>query len=712
MILLEPDSFVLKKSLLSCFTSEKRDIVDIKLVDFDNVLYHIVTPDDNNVNHLNFSMQMRCFNEAMGYGAGDVLQRIYGNYIDPNTAQGYNVTLRFDLDQLPEDAEGLAQRVSEVKRMIISAPFEQAIQYWESKPEQPGPLMALPYRENETLYVQAHVDRITVIFSVLFKEEMDQVFGKVFLQEFVDVRRQGVLPNAPQVLYSSRDPPLEIRDVVKFTPGENRGFVTFILTPRHFADLEVREKTISQIPLFRDYLQYHIKCAKAYMHSRMRTRVSDFLKVLNRAKPDHSAIHSEKRTVREMQIDDGSNGDDDGDGGEDYDLEEKSCRLSTRNIGMTSYFDKGTKPDFNYEAFDHVTWWVGNAKQAASYYCSNFGFKPLAYKGLETGERNVVSHVVYNNKAVFQFQSALKPGNKEFTEFIGQHGDGVKNVAFSVDDARACFQMAVDGGAAAVKEPWEEEDEHGKVVMATVSVYGDTDHTFVQRQGYRGIFLPGYRQGTSNRAFEILENVPVNYIDHCVSNQPSDMMAEVCKRYERMLGFHRFWSVDDKEVCTDYSSLRSVVMAEYNEKVKMPINEPAPGKGKSQIDEYIEFYGGPGIQHIAINTPDVIEAVRHMRERGAEFLRTPHTYYESLRERLKTSLVDIKEDLAVLEELGILVDYDDNGYLLQIFTRPLQDRPTLFLEFIQRNNHQGFGQGNFKALFEAIEREQADRGNL
>ena len=227
------------------------------------------------------------------------------------------------------------------------------------------------------------------------------------------------------------------------------------------------------------------------------------------------------------------------------------------------------------------------------------------------------------------------------------------------------------------------------------------------------MFLPGYKTLLSSTIYDRTSDVPVNYIDHCVSNQPSDMMVEICQRYERMLGFHRFWSVDDKEVCTDYSSLRSIVMAEYDEKVKMPINEPAPGKHKSQIDEYIEFYGGPGIQHIAINTSNIIEAVSLMHKRGAEFLKTPHTYYKSLRERLKSSSVDIKEDLSVLEDLGILVDYDEGGYLLQIFTRPLQDRPAqYFSEFIQRNNHQGFGQGNFKALFEAIEREQQARGNL
>ncbi|KAJ1679563.1 Arp complex subunit [Spiromyces aspiralis] len=298
MILLEPDSYVLEKSLLSCFMSAKREVVDIKLVDFDNVVYHLATPDNELPSVLTLSVQLPCYSKAVEYGAGEILQREYGEYLSAETRQGYDVTFRFDLDQVgAEEAERLARKLSSVKRRIISAPFERAIEYWESKPENAGPLMGLPYREKEELYVQAHADRITVIFSVLFKEEMDQVFGRVFLQEFVDVRRQGVLPNAPQVLYSNREPPLEIREVVKPVAGENRGYVTFILTPRHFADAEVREKTVSQIPLFRDYLQYHIKCAKAYMHSRMRTRVSEFLKVLNRAKPDHSTT-AEKRTAR------------------------------------------------------------------------------------------------------------------------------------------------------------------------------------------------------------------------------------------------------------------------------------------------------------------------------------------------------------------------------------------------------------------------------
>ncbi|KAJ1998050.1 hypothetical protein H4R26_005606 [Coemansia thaxteri] len=380
---------------------------------------------------------------------------------------------------------------------------------------------------------------------------------------------------------------------------------------------------------------------------------------------------------------------------------------------MTSYADKGIKPVVNYEAFHHLTFWVGNAKQAAAYYIIHFGFHYIGYQGLETGHREVASHAVGNGDLVFVFQSALRPGNKEITEFLGLHGDGVRNVAFAVDDARECYRLAVAKGATAIKEPWTESDEHGEVVMSTIRVYGDTDHTFVQASGYKGLFLPGFVATDSFRALnDVLPPVPVMFIDHCVSNQPEDKMIEVTERYEQMLGFHRFWSVDDKDVHTEYSSLRSIVMAEWNEKVKMPINEPAPGLRKSQIEEYIEFNGGPGIQHIAVRTHDIITAVSSMKKRGAEFLYTPKTYYDDLRQRLKKSKVTVTEDLDMLEKLHILVDFDDQGYLLQIFTRPVEDRPTVFLEFIQRHNHQGFGAGNFGQLFRAIEREQELRGNL
>ncbi|KAJ2140115.1 hypothetical protein IW136_002740 [Coemansia sp. RSA 678] len=381
---------------------------------------------------------------------------------------------------------------------------------------------------------------------------------------------------------------------------------------------------------------------------------------------------------------------------------------------MTSYADKGAKPGVGFEAFHHINFWVGNAKQAASYYITHFGFHYIGYQGLETGHRDVASHVVGNGSLVFMFQTALRPGNAEMTEFLGRHGDGVKNVAFTVDDARKCYEMAVSKGATSVREPWTESDESGSVTMATIRVYGDTDHTFVEMHAYNGRFLPGFIAPSYNfqEMNDALPPVPVEFIDHCVSNQPENQMVEVTERYERMLGFHRFWSVDDKDISTEYSSLRSIVMAEYDERVKMPINEPAQGLRKSQIDEYIEFYDGPGIQHIAVRTNDIITAVTNMKKRGAQFLATPKTYYDELRERLKLSKITVTEDLDMLEKLDILVDFDDQGYLLQIFTMPVEDRPTVFLEFIQRHNHQGFGAGNFGQLFKAIEREQALRGNL
>jgi len=380
---------------------------------------------------------------------------------------------------------------------------------------------------------------------------------------------------------------------------------------------------------------------------------------------------------------------------------------------MTSFQDKGSKPAVgNYYGFDHVVWWVGNAKQAAEWYCIRFGFEPVAYRGLETGHREVVSHVLKQGNIFFVFQSPLNPGNKAMGDHMMQHGDGVRDVAFTVEDARAIYEKAVSRGAKSIREPWEEKDEHGTVIMATVATYGDTHHTFVQRKDYKGTFLPGYAPARKDPVLAVLPDVGLDFIDHCVGNQPDNEMEPVCKWYEKMLDFHRFWSVDDKQIMTEYSALRSVVMTDYDEKVKMPINEPAVGKKKSQIQEYVEFYGGAGVQHIALNTKDVLKAVAALRARGVEFLPAPKAYYDNLRLRLAASPVKVKEDLAEIEKLSILVDYDDNGYLLQIFTKPLQDRPTVFIEIIQRNNHNGFGAGNFKALFEAIEAEQARRGNL
>ncbi|KAG0099069.1 hypothetical protein BGZ93_009263 [Podila epicladia] len=366
----------------------------------------------------------------------------------------------------------------------------------------------------------------------------------------------------------------------------------------------------------------------------------------------------------------------------------------------------------NYEGFDHVVFWVGNAKQAASFYCTRFGFKEVAYRGLETGHRDVCSHVVQQDKITFVFMSPLNPNNKVFSDHLALHGDGVKDVAFTVDDVKSIYDRAIEKGAKSIRAPFEEKDEHGSVWMATIATYGDTEHTFVQRSGYKGTFLPGYVLPRHQDPLQdILPVVGLNYIDHCVGNQPDGEMLQACEMYEQQLGFHRFWSVDDSQIHTEYSALRSIVMADPTEKVKMPINEPAMGKKKSQITEYCEYYGGAGVQHIALNTSNVIQAVSNLRARGMDFLSVPASYYENLRLRLQGSTTKIAEDLDIIQNLNILVDYDESGYLLQIFTKPVQDRPTVFIEIIQRRGHEGFGAGNFKALFEAIEREQELRGN-
>ncbi|XP_061624658.1 4-hydroxyphenylpyruvate dioxygenase [Phyllopteryx taeniolatus] len=381
---------------------------------------------------------------------------------------------------------------------------------------------------------------------------------------------------------------------------------------------------------------------------------------------------------------------------------------------MTTYSDKGEKHERGqFLSFDHLTFWVGNAKQAASYYCNKLGFESFAYRGLETGSRDVVSHAVKQGKIIYVFSSALNPGNKEMGAHLVEHGDGVKDVAFAVENCDSLVQKAKERGAAIVKEPFTLEDKHGKVRLAVLQTYGDTTHTLVERAGYCGLFLPGFQPPLfKDPLLAALPEGKLNFIDHVVGNQPEEEMVPVVEWYQKNLLFHRFWSVDDKQMETDFSSLRSTVVANYEETVKMPINEPAVGKRKSQIQEYVEYYGGPGVQHIAMNTSDIITAIRNLKQRGTDFLSVPDTYYQQLREKLKDSKVKIAEDLDVLQELKILVDYDDTGYLLQIFTKPVQDRPTVFLEVIQRHNHQGFGAGNFKSLFEAIEADQHARGNL
>jgi len=381
---------------------------------------------------------------------------------------------------------------------------------------------------------------------------------------------------------------------------------------------------------------------------------------------------------------------------------------------MQKNFEKGTRPEVGrFYGFDHVKFLVGNALQAADWYIARFGFKRIGYSGLETGSREIVQHVIKQDRIIFVFASPLNPDNQELGQQLMKHGDGVKDVAFTVDDCRGIYQKAVSRGAKSVKEPCESSDVHGTVVISSVQTYGDTIHTFVERKNYKGFFLPGFAPINEEDPFERLsEPVGLNFVDHVVGNQPLDIMEPVSQWYETHLDFHRFWSVDDSIIHTEYSSLKSIVVTDFDEVVKMPINEPALGRKKSQIQEYVDYYGGSGVQHIALNTSDIITAVTNLRKRGAKFLTIPSSYYKNLRQRLVSSPIKVSEDLDVLEKLHILVDFDDQGYLLQLFTKPVEDRPTLFLEVIQRHNNQGFGAGNFKSLFEAIERDQAERGNL
>lgn len=353
---------------------------------------------------------------------------------------------------------------------------------------------------------------------------------------------------------------------------------------------------------------------------------------------------------------------------------------------------------------DYVEFYVSNAKQAAHFYKSAFGFQSLAHSGLETGNREYESYVVVQDKIRFVLTSPLKSGT-EIGRHIDKHGDGVKATAFWVDDATYAFNEAVKRGAKPFMEPQKEEDENGHVVRAGIYTYGETVHMFVERKNYQGIFLPGFRkwETTYNPA-----SIGLKYVDHMVGNVELGKMNEWVSFYEDVLGFAQILSFDDKDISTEYTALMSKVMSNGNGRIKFPINEPADGKKKSQIEEYLDFYEGAGVQHIAVATDDIIHTVTELRNRGVEFLRVPTTYYDVLIDRVG----EIDEDLEPLRELGILVDRDDEGYLLQIFTRPVEPRPTLFFEIIQRKGAQSFGKGNFKALFEAIEREQELRGTL
>jgi 4-hydroxyphenylpyruvate dioxygenase len=363
-----------------------------------------------------------------------------------------------------------------------------------------------------------------------------------------------------------------------------------------------------------------------------------------------------------------------------------------------------THDTFPINGTDFIEFYVGNAKQAAHFYQSAFGFQMLAYRGPETGVRDRVSYLVVQNKIRFVLTSPLGPDG-DIAEHVRKHGDGVRDIALWVDDARDAYEKAVERGAESAYEPRVVRDDDGEVVTAGIKIYGDTIHSLVERRNYRGPFLPGFQLREPR-----YQSQPTGllHVDHCVGNVELGKMNYWVGFYERVMGFKNLISFDDEDISTEYSSLMSKVMANGNERIKFPINEPAQGKKKSQIEEYLDFYGGPGVQHLALATEDIIATVGALRDRGVEFLKAPTTYYAELQHRVGK----IDEPIDALEELGILVDRDPDGYLLQIFSKPVQDRPTLFYEIIERKGARSFGKGNFKALFEAIEAEQALRGNL
>ena len=355
--------------------------------------------------------------------------------------------------------------------------------------------------------------------------------------------------------------------------------------------------------------------------------------------------------------------------------------------------------------FDYLELYVGNAKQAAHFYCTAFGFEPLAYAGPETGVHDRASYVVAQDRFRLVLTSSLVPGDA-IAEHVGRHGDGVHDVALRTENARAAYAAVMAGGAHGIAEPRELHDADGTAVVATIGTYGETVHTFVDRSAYRGVWLPGFVRWEA--AIRAPHAVGLSHIDHCVGNVSWNEMDTWVAYYERAFGFTQLISFDDKDISTEYTALRSKVVTDARNVVKMPINEPAEGLKKSQIEEYLDSYGGPGVQHVAIATNNIIETVRALRANGVELLETPDAYYDALGARVGA----IDEEIAILRELDILVDRDDRGYMLQIFTKPLQDRPTLFFEIIQRRGSLSFGKGNFKALFVSIEQEQAKRGNL
>jgi 4-hydroxyphenylpyruvate dioxygenase len=370
----------------------------------------------------------------------------------------------------------------------------------------------------------------------------------------------------------------------------------------------------------------------------------------------------------------------------------------------SSNVDASTVDFLPLHGTDYVEFYVGNAKQAAHFYKTAFGFSTLAYAGPETGIKDKVSYVIRQNKLTFILTTALRDNN-EIADHVSKHGDGVKFLALKVDDATDAWQQTTQRGAKSYMQPTKLNDAHGEVVMSGICTYGETVHLFIERKNYTGVFMPGFIALESAYA---PSETGLQYVDHCVGNVGWNQMNKWVAFYEETMGFKNILTFDDKDISTEYSALMSKVMSNGNGFVKFPINEPAEGKKKSQVEEYLDFYNGEGVQHVAIATNNIIETVTQLQSRGVEFLKIPASYYETVLDRVGT----IDEDLKPLSQLGILIDRDNEGYLLQIFTKPLQDRPTLFFEIIQRKGAKSFGKGNFKALFEAIEREQELRGNL
>ena len=385
-----------------------------------------------------------------------------------------------------------------------------------------------------------------------------------------------------------------------------------------------------------------------------------------------------------------------------------SKEIKSVNYGLEKIFE-GAQDFLPLMGTDYVEFYVGNAKQAAHFYKTAFGFQSLAYAGLETGSRDKVSYVLKQDKIRLVLTTALT-SESLIGEHVKKHGDGVKIIALWVEDARKSFEETTSRGAKIYMEPTVEKDEFGEVIRAGIYTYGETVHMFVERKNYTGAFLPGFVEWKSEYN---PTSIGLKYIDHMVGNVGWNQMNIWVKWYEEVMGFVNFLSFDDKQIHTEYSALMSKVMSNGNGRIKFPINEPAKGNKRSQIEEYLDFYEGSGVQHIAIATDDIIRSVTELKARGIEFLSAPpHAYYEDIPHRLGEHMNMMHEDLDVIEKLAIMVDADEDGYLLQIFTKPIEDRPTLFFEIIQRMGAKGFGAGNFKALFESIEREQQLRGTL